>query len=89
LAQALGAFASATAVEAKIEAAYGRLGILADVSVGRGNANNLSIIVKITEADKARIQSTLRTTRHDQKLASALAEALDVLSPTLDADSSP
>lgn len=89
LARALGAFASATAAETKIEAEYRRRGISTEVSIGRGSAHNLSIIVKITEADKARIQGALRTTRHEQKLSSALTQALDVLSPTLDQDSSP
>jgi hypothetical protein len=89
LAQALEAFASGTAVETSIEAAYRRRGISAEVSIGRANAHNLSIIVKIPETDKACIQGELRTKRREQKLSSALGAALDVLSPTLNPDLSP
>jgi hypothetical protein len=84
LARALEAFVSRTTVETSIEAAYRRRGISAEVSIGPANAHNLSIIVKIPEADKARIKGDLRTARREQKLSSALVQALDVLSPAPD-----
>jgi hypothetical protein len=84
LARALETFASRTAVETSIEAAYRRRGISAEVSIGRANAHNLSIIVKIPEVDKARIQDDLRTARRERKLSTTLAQALDVLSPAPD-----
>jgi len=82
LAQALAAFESAKAVEARIEAALRQKGISADVSLGRGNAHNMSINVKVDPADRARFQAEKRKALHERKLSSGLAEALNILSPT-------
>lgn len=75
LAQALSAFASARVVEAKIEAALRAIRISAEVSLGRGNAHNLSVIIKVAEADKTDFQVAKRTVRHEDKLSSALSSA--------------
>jgi hypothetical protein len=81
LAQVLIAFGSAKAVENKIEAALRLIRIPAEVSLGRGSAHNLSIIIKVAEADKANFQAAKRKARGEQKLSAALGAALDVLNP--------
>jgi hypothetical protein len=90
LAQTLATFGSARAVEDKIEVTLRSMGIPAEVSLGRSNAHNMSIIVKIGDAGRARMEelkAASKRTRDQEKLASTLAQALNVLSPV--APSSP
>jgi hypothetical protein len=78
-AQALAAFDSARAVEIEIETALRSMRISAEVSLGRGSARNLSITIKVAEADKVDFQTAKQRARSEQKLSSALGAALDVL----------
>jgi hypothetical protein len=81
-AQALATFGSARAVEIEIEAALRAIRIPTEVSLGRGSAHNLSITIKVTEADKVVFQTAKRRTRSEQRLSSTLGAALNVLTAT-------
>jgi hypothetical protein len=84
LAQAISVLGSAQAAENKIESTLRSMGVSSEASLGRGNAYNMSIIVKIDEAGKARLRqltTTAKQTRDEKKRASTLSEALDILSP--------
>jgi hypothetical protein len=85
LALAIAAFGSARTVEDRIETRLRSMGISAEVSLGRGNAHNMSIIIKIDDAGKARLRELKAVAihaRNQQRLATTLGQALDVLSPT-------
>lgn len=84
-AQALAAFGSAKAVETKIEVALRSIRVPAEVSLGRGSAHNLSITIKVAEADKTDFQAAKRRVRREQKLSSTLGVALDILTATVEA----
>jgi hypothetical protein len=85
LATAITAFGSAQAVEARIENALRNIGIPSEVSLGRGSAHNMSIIIKIDDSGKARmaeLKAAAKRARDEQRSASTLAQALDILNPT-------
>jgi hypothetical protein len=85
LATAITAFGSAQAVEERIEMALRGMGISSEVSLGRGNAHNMSIVIKIDDAGRARmaeLKAAAKRARDEQRSASTLAQALDILSPT-------
>ncbi|WP_439408563.1 hypothetical protein ACNJX9_09505 [Bradyrhizobium sp. DASA03076] len=63
LAQAITAFGSARAVEDKIEATLRSMGISSEVFLGRRSAHNMSIIIKIDDAGRMRLEE-LRAARN-------------------------
>lgn len=77
LAQALSALGSARVAEVKIGAALRAIRIPAEVFLAPGNAHNLSVIIRVAEADKTDFPAVKRTARHEQKLSSALELVLD------------
>jgi hypothetical protein len=84
VAEAITVFGSARAVEDKIETQLRSMGIASEASLGRGSANNMSIILKIGDQGRARLtelKNAAKRIRDQQKTASTLAKALDVLTP--------
>jgi hypothetical protein len=84
LAQGIAAFGSARAVEDRIEAALRGMGISSEVSLGRGSAHNMSILIKIDDVGRTRLKElkiVAKRARDQQRLATTLGQALDILSP--------
>lgn len=84
LAEAITALGSAQAVEDSIEAQLRSMGIASEASVGRGSAHNMSIIIKIGDQGRVRLEelkNDAKRIRDQQKTVATLAKALDVLTP--------
>ena len=82
LAETITKFGSARAVEGQVEATLRRMGIPSEVSLGRGSAHNMSIIIKIDDAGRTRLEelkAVAKRARDQEKLAATLSQALDVL----------